>query len=105
MIISAKGLINLPVFTLSGIKLGKVNDVQLDIDAQVIAHYVVASGSWKKKTFLIAPAQVRSITAERMTVNDALATEFDQLNASKIKLTPPAMENAGLATKNYDQCC
>lgn len=79
MSIGAKKLIGLPVYTQSGDHLGKVVDFTVDQSQHVIQQYIVRSrdliGELLQKELLVGPEQVISITAERMTVEDALIAD------------------------------
>ncbi len=87
MQINIKKLLLLPVFTESGTRLGKIGDVVFDIDHHTVWHYVVNSGGlMNKDMYLVRPIQVRSITLEKMIVEDNVTKE-------------PAKEKALPATK------
>lgn len=73
---------NLPVFTQSGVKLGQVSDVEIDLDSQSILRYVVKRGIVSRETLLVHRGQVISITDKKITVDDAAAKE---VRAVKIK--------------------
>ena len=73
---------NLPVFTQSGVKLGQITDIEIDLDSQSILRYVVKRGIVSRDTLLIHRGQVISITDEKMTVDNAAAKE---VRAVKIK--------------------
>jgi sporulation protein YlmC with PRC-barrel domain len=76
--ILAKNLIGLPVYTQSGTHLGKVADIELDVDGHTVTQYYVATGTvvhqllTDKPDLIVNPAQVISITAEKMIVTDLL---------------------------------
>ncbi|MBI5037499.1 MAG: PRC-barrel domain-containing protein [Candidatus Kerfeldbacteria bacterium] len=72
---STKQLRDLPVYTKSGTHLGTVVDVQLDMNAHQVQHYVVRRtdllGSLLDNTeLLVAPSQVISVTKKKMVVDD-----------------------------------
>ncbi|HLC69726.1 MAG TPA: PRC-barrel domain-containing protein [Patescibacteria group bacterium] len=76
MQINIKKLLLLPVYTEGGTRLGKVGDVVLDIDNHSVWHYVVYSGGlMSKDTYLIRPVQVKSITADKMIVEENVTKE------------------------------
>ena len=76
MQINIKKLLLLPVYTESGTRLGKVGDVVLDIDNHSVWHYVVHSGGlMSKDTYLVRPIQVKSITSEKMVVEESVTKE------------------------------
>lgn len=77
MHINLQTLIHLPVYTQSGVHLGRVHDMQIDIESHAIKQYIVESGLIAKHHYLIGPAQVIAITAEKIVVDDAANTEVD----------------------------
>jgi len=76
MLIPVKQIISLPVYTQSNKKLGRVVDVNLDIENHAVVQYVVESGIVNKDVFLISPTQVVSITLEKMIVVDTITKEL-----------------------------
>ena len=95
MLLPIKTIISLPVFTSGGVKLGKVIDANFDIDAHAIFQYIVAAGVVNKKTYLIRPIQVKSITAEKMVVDDAVLAQVAE-QTSNNKLSSPALGNVSM---------
>ena len=80
MIFSHKNLINLPVETKSGHKLGRICDYEIEIDTQKIMRYHVKSdrliSHLLAKELIVHSEQVINITPEKMIVED---------NAGKVK--------------------
>jgi len=77
-----KELINLPVETKSGDYLGKIFNLEIDLDSQSIISYDVKytnilKGILKDK-LLISRNQIISISKERMIVNDNVLTEQEK---------------------------
>ena len=72
MLVSLKKLIGLPVFTQSGEKLGKVLNVNIEADSQVVREYLVRASIFNSRVFLIKPIQVMEITDRKMVVEDAV---------------------------------
>ncbi len=67
---------NLPVSTQSGAPLGHVAGFVFDPESHAIVQYEVRHGSpLSRKTLLVATSQVVGITAERMTVEDSVASQ------------------------------
>ncbi len=68
--------LGLPVFTQTGIHLGKVIGVEVEAAARQVVYYQVKKTpqlfSWGKPDFLISPGQVVSLNSDRMTVKDAV---------------------------------
>jgi len=74
MLIKAKKLLNLPVYTKSGQLLGEVDDIEIDIDDQMIVNYRVGSRNIVKKLLVkelvIHRSQIISITTDKIIVDD-----------------------------------
>lgn len=75
MYINLPKLTHLPVVTQSGIKLGRIYDIKLDIPSQMIVGYLVRPSALSRQNFLIKPSQVVKITAEEIVVEDATLKE------------------------------
>lgn len=88
--IDDKTLSKLPVYTRSGTRLGKVSGFELDVETQAILRWLVRpkgiTASVLKKPLIVARDQVLSITAERMTVDDAVAKAMELEKAKAIGL-------------------
>lgn len=72
-------LYNLPVYTVSGIYLGRVVDFEVDkISRQVIFYHIKTkleiTGLWQKN-ILISPKQIIELSAEKMVVEDLLSNQ------------------------------
>ncbi len=67
-------LMHLPVLTESGSKLGKVYDINIDIDNHCIKSYLVRA-SFISQSYLIKPVQIVSISREQIIVEDSLIVE------------------------------
>ncbi len=72
MRIDFKQLKQLSVETLSGEKLGHVNDIILDIDGQLVAQYHVKSSILSTKEYLVSRDQVVRFEEKRMIVDDTV---------------------------------
>lgn len=69
---------NLPVVTVSGTTLGHVAGFVFDPESHAIVQYEVRHGlPLSRKVFLVATSQVVGITAERMTVEDNVASQVE----------------------------
>jgi sporulation protein YlmC with PRC-barrel domain len=67
---------NLPVVTVSGTALGHVVGFVFDPESHAILQYEVRHGSpLSRKILLVATSQVIGTTAERMTVEDNVASQ------------------------------
>lgn len=82
MIVNLATLLELPVYTESGIKLGKIFDLELDIENQMILRYLVRPNFISMQRFLIQVAQVQEITKEKIIVDDTVVAETNQSVAS-----------------------
>lgn len=94
MIISDKNLIDLPVYTKSGNRLGKVDGFEFDTDSQSIIRYYVRSGDIleiirHQKELIVHRDQVAEITKERMVVDDLLGAEAVKAKQQKIPQREP----------------
>jgi len=77
--ITLSKLKNLPVFTKSGVGLGKIMDIEFDEQNQTVLHYYVKTkvgvfGLWQS-SLLISPEQVLSLTDKSMIVEDLEVTD------------------------------
>lgn len=72
MLMEDRQIIGLPVVTRSGVRVGEVKALQLDIDEHSVKKYIVARGMLPllKQELLIDPAQVIEINASKMIVLD-----------------------------------
>ncbi len=75
MYISLHQLTKLPVFTQSGVKVGTVHDLEIDVETHAIRHYIVEHGILGKDYYWVAPVQIQSIDAEKIIVVDAIVTD------------------------------
>ena len=86
-------LLKLPVFTESGAKLGRVYDGWFDVEEQIITGYSVRPHALSRQSLLIKPAQVKSITKEKMIVDDAVLKEAKRAPEQKAA-SPVALSGA-----------
>jgi sporulation protein YlmC with PRC-barrel domain len=73
MIINLNKLLDLPVYTESGVKLGKIFDLELDVENHLVLRYLVRPNFISMQNFLIQISQVREITADKVVVDDSVA--------------------------------
>ena len=83
---TAKQVVRLPVVTVQGIALGKVRDIEFDLEAGTIRQYLVG-GLWGIR-YRIAPSQVVRIESRRMVVADAVVSEQATLEKSARSFNP-----------------
>ena len=93
MIINLHNLKNLPVFTQSGIMLGQIDDLNIQIEDHYVKNYQVSSGFFRVKKYLIKPEQIVEINKEKIVVEDAVIKETSQ---EEVK-AEPAKALAGMA--------
>ena len=88
--ITSKKLIGLAVFTESGIHLGKVTDLEIDIEAQAILRYVVKGrlGGIMTKDLIVSVSEVISISSEKMVVRDGRERELAARNKKLAAMNP-----------------
>ncbi|MFA6215302.1 MAG: PRC-barrel domain-containing protein [Patescibacteria group bacterium] len=94
MIISGSDLINLSVYTQSNKNLGRISDFEVDIEAHAIRCYYVKTGMIKglwHQQLMISPAQVISVSKEKMVVEDSAAKQ-PEAELKKVKLASPITE-------------
>jgi len=94
MIINYKKLKSLQVETKSGMKIGKIHDVEIDIDTNGIVKYLITEGLFTTD-LIVSPEQVISITEKKVVVEDNISSEDVTIEAeSKLnpKIVSPAIE-------------
>ncbi|MFA5076277.1 MAG: PRC-barrel domain-containing protein [Patescibacteria group bacterium] len=104
MLIEGKKLIKLSVYTKSGKLLGRVDNLEIDIDEQLIINYCVKSQSVIKNfftdTLLIHRSQIVSITADKITVDDSVLDSIKEKEiVSKIAKEEATSPTVNLADK------
>lgn len=77
MLINISRLKNLPVVTLSGKQLGRVIDLELEIETQTVMNLLVRHHVLGK-VLVINRSQIKSITAEAITVDDSSVTVTEE---------------------------
>lgn len=93
MITTFEHLIRLPVVTESGHKLGHMYDVELDGETHAVRKYLVKQGVINKEEYLVAPLQIKSITAEQIIVEDGVLTNQSPAADSSIAPGMPDVAN------------
>ncbi len=87
MRVSFKQLKKMLVETVSGTHLGKVDDLIMDTDGQVVLQYHVSSGLMSGHEYLITREQVHGFEEKKLIVDD---------NIKKIKVSPVKPNQASL---------
>lgn len=80
MRLSLKKIIDLSVETEMGENLGKIIDLNLDINNHAVVEYVLQIGILKRQKLLIKPIQVVKITNEKMIVDDTVLKNKSSLS-------------------------
>lgn len=75
MLTNVHNLLGLPVFTKSGVKLGKVAELKIDVESHCILQYEVKGGMLSKTDLLVKTSQVLAIEKDKMIVDDNLAEQ------------------------------
>lgn len=75
MRLADKTLRRLIVKTVSGEVLGRVRGFEIEVEDQMITHYMVISSILRSRQYLVNRAQVRSITLTEMIVDDAVSRQ------------------------------
>ncbi len=99
MILSNKNLIGLPVFSKSGLLLGKIKSFEIEAETQTIVRYSVKTRnlignflSEKDSELVVGRNQVISINEEKMTVDDILEKIAERArSAEPIRKDVPAL--------------
>ncbi len=90
MILSNKNLIGLPVFSKSGLLLGKIKSFEVESETQTIARYSVKTRnlignilSENDSELVVGRNQVISISEEKMIVDDVLAKVRERMRSAE----------------------
>lgn len=97
MRIHLKDLLRLPVVTNSGRSVGRVSDVEIDVENHALRAYIVSPSLFTKESLVIAPSQVQRITAKEIVVDDGVLT---QLNSQTKKMGTPQPNLGGAMTRS-----
>lgn len=92
MRISSEDLLNLPVESQSGQRLGRISGFDVDTESHRVMRYYVKTGLirglWHQQ-LLIDPVQVVSISKEKMVVEDgAIREPATELDPAKLAASP-----------------
>ncbi len=88
MTLSSKQLINLPVFTESGIKIGKIAYLELNEKEHFVEKYAIKNSGFRQlipAVLLISPQQIVEVTLEKVTVEDNIIKILQKKNKQKNK--------------------
>jgi len=98
MLINLYNLKHLPVITQSGVKLGKVYDINFDIETHCVKSYLVRH-SVISQSYLIKPVQVVNITNDSIIVEDGLVKEKVEKKSETMRVPKVVPE---IATRTED---
>lgn len=101
MLLSIFQLKNLLVYTQSGIKLGRIIDLEIDAESQSIIHYLVQRRLFAgrfQKPLLIHRSQVISVSREKMIVEDLVSQSA--AFQTKVK-TAPQTAPSGVSARQF----
>jgi sporulation protein YlmC with PRC-barrel domain len=79
MLISLNKIIGILVYTASGVKLGRVVEINLDTNTHTVQEYKVRASIFVPRTFLVKPIQVVEINKKSMVVEDGICGEIDRV--------------------------
>lgn len=91
MIINWYTLKNLPVYTKSGVKLGKIFDININIEEKNIYQFIVRLNFFSGRTFFIRSTQIIQISSDKIVVDDAVAKDI--VPQAETIQTPNVMES------------
>jgi sporulation protein YlmC with PRC-barrel domain len=89
MIIRQQQLMQLPVVTESGEKLGTIHDIEFDVDTHSVRAYMV-SRFLGRDVYSIVPKQIKSISAEKIIVEDTVTKIRSNQNQKSFQ--PPRLD-------------
>lgn len=96
MRMSLKQLKKMTVETLSGTKLGKVQDIIFDIDGQVVVQYEVKHSGMTGTDYIIHRDQVVKFEEKKMIVYDTVIKKKESSQMPRMKVIP----EGGVAMRN-----
>lgn len=88
MTLTSRQLINLPVFTESGTKIGKILYLELNEKEHLVEKYAIKTSSFIQLIpviLLISPQQVVDINLEQVVVEDSIVKILQKKNKQKNK--------------------
>ncbi len=89
---------HLSVETVSGTVLGKISDIVLESNGQLVAQYIVKGSLLGGQLYTLNRDQVIRITTNKMIVDDSVVKDIDtskSISASSIQPQPVAMRKIG----------
>lgn len=63
------------MYTQSGTKLGLIKNIELDVDTHHVRAYEVEPKFFGKTSYRVMPSQIKSISADKVVVDDTLITD------------------------------
>lgn len=101
MYINHQKLMHLPVFTESGEKLGQIHDIEIDVETHHIRKYIIGPRFLGKETYLVTPAQIKSISSEKIVVEDTIIKDTGKISEKKV--VPPALDTLMPSIENIEK--
>lgn len=98
MRIDLKTLKNFDVETVSGDMLGRVYDVEIEIEGQIISQYKVKPAVISRKKYFISRNQIVKFAPNKIIVDDSVAV--DKKSETRAKSSVPEAEPALMAKRN-----
>lgn len=86
MTLTSKQIVNLPVFTESGIKVGKVSFLELNEKEHVVEKYVIKTSSLMQlmpAVILVSPKQIIEINSKKVIVEENIIKLLKKRNKQK----------------------
>ncbi|OGH67123.1 MAG: hypothetical protein A3B90_02185 [Candidatus Magasanikbacteria bacterium RIFCSPHIGHO2_02_FULL_41_13] len=96
MRIALKQLKKMTVETLSGTKLGKVEDLIIDLDEQTVVQYQVKHTGISGSDYLVNRDQIARFEEKKIIVYDTILRKKEKNTASPLKV----IQEGGIAMRN-----
>lgn len=96
MRLTSKQLKKMQVETVSGVKLGKIQEVIMDIENQMVVQYDIKAGGIGKENYLVNRDQIARFEVKKIIVYDTVLSKKEK------KLIPrmPVVPESGVAMRN-----
>ncbi len=96
MRIPFKQLKKMPVETVSGIKLGKIQEIIMDIENQMVVQYEIKAIGISSEKYLINRDQIARFEAKKVIVYDTVIKKREKKTSPPL----PAIPEPGVAMQN-----
>lgn len=91
-----KQLKKMPVETVSGTKLGKIQEIIMDIENQMVVQYEIKATGMSSEKYLINRDQVARFEAKKVIVYDTVIKKKEKRTAPPLSAVP----ESGVAMRN-----